>query len=146
MCIYNRNQKTLKTLLFKSIRQYDIIVALSVRVFTDTSGETLRKTRILVKFNSLLVFKKGTINGSSHLVVFLGKVVLKTCSKFTGGHICRSAISTKLQSNCIKIPLWHGCSPVLVHISRTPFPRNTSWQLLPYQQHELCLRGRIFDY
>ena len=30
-------------------------------------------------------------------------------------------------SNFIEIALWHGCSPVnLLHIFRTPFPRNTS--------------------
>ena len=37
----------------------------------------------------------------------------------------------KLQSNFIEIALRHGCSPVnLLHIFRTPFPRNTSWWLL----------------
>ena len=35
-----------------------------------------------------------------HPEVFLGKVVLKICSKFTGEHPCGSAI-------------WHGCSPVI---------------------------------
>ena len=36
------------------------------------------------------------------------------------------------QSNFIEIILWHGCSPVyLIHIFRTPLPRNTSgWLLL----------------
>ena len=36
---------------------------------------------------------------SSHPEVFLGNGVLKICSKFTGEHPCRSAISIKLQSN-----------------------------------------------
>ena len=35
---------------------------------------------------------------SSHPEVFLGKGVLKICSKFTGEHPCRSAISIKLQN------------------------------------------------
>ena len=37
-----------------------------------------------------------------------------------------------MQSNFIEITLRHGCSPVnLLHIFRTPFPRNTSgWVLL----------------
>ena len=35
-------------------------------------------------------------NRSSHLEVFVGKGVLKICSKFTGEHPCRSAISIKL--------------------------------------------------
>ena len=34
---------------------------------------------------------------SSHPEVFLGKCVLRICSKFTGKHPCRSAISIKLQ-------------------------------------------------
>ena len=34
---------------------------------------------------------------SSHPEVFLGKCVLRICSKFAGKHPCRSAISIKLQ-------------------------------------------------
>ena len=41
--------------------------------------------------------------------VFLGKVAMKICSKFTGKHPCRSPISIKLQSNFIEITLRHGC-------------------------------------
>ena len=53
----------------------------------------------------------------SHPEVFLGKSVLKICSKFTGEHPCRSVISIKLLCNFIKITLRHGCSPVnLLHI------------------------------
>ena len=64
--------------------------------------------------------------------VFLEKGVLKKCSKFTGEHPCRSAISIKLQSSFIEITLRHGCSPVnLLHIFRTLFLKNTSrWLLL----------------
>ena len=44
---------------------------------------------------------------------------------------CRSAISIKLRSNFFKIAVWHGCSPVKVlHVFRTPFPKNTSGGLL----------------
>ena len=68
---------------------------------------------------------------NSHSEVFLRKDVLKICTKFTGQHPCRSAISTKLQSNFIEITLRHGYSPVnLLHIFRTPFPKNTSEGLL----------------
>ena len=64
---------------------------------------------------------------SSHPEVFLEKLVLKICSKFTEEHPCRSGISIKLQSNLIEITLRHGCSPVhLLHFFRTPFPENTS--------------------
>ena len=49
---------------------------------------------------------------SSRLEVFLGKSVLKTCSKFTAEHPCQSVIS-------IKFLFWHGCFLVnLLHIFR----------------------------
>ena len=68
---------------------------------------------------------------SSHSEVFLGKGVLKICSKFTGEHPCRSMISIKLLC-FIEITLRHKCSPVnLLHIFRTPFLKNASgWLLL----------------
>ena len=64
--------------------------------------------------------------------VFLGKVVLKISSKSTGEHPWRNVISKNSASNFIEITLRHGCSPVnLLHIFRTPFPKNTSgWLLL----------------
>ena len=49
---------------------------------------------------------------SSRSEVFLGNSVLKTCSKFTREHPCRSAISIKLLCSFIEIALRHGCSPV----------------------------------
>ena len=62
---------------------------------------------------------------SSHPEVFLGKGAMKICSKFTGEHSCRNAISIKL--------LWRECSPVnLLHIFTTPFPMNISGWLLLY--------------
>ena len=55
--------------------------------------------------------------------MFLGKAVLKICSKY--------AVNLKLQSNFIKITLRRGCFPVkLLHISRTAFLKNTSGRLL----------------
>ena len=68
---------------------------------------------------------------SSPPEVFLGKDVLKICSKFTGEHPCRSVISIKLLCNFIEIALRHGCSPVnLLHTFRTPFYKNTYGGLL----------------
>ena len=69
---------------------------------------------------------------SSHPEMFLIKGVLKICSKFTGEHPCRSMISVKLLCNFVEITLRHGCPPInLLHLSRTPFPRNTSrWLVL----------------
>ena len=77
---------------------------------------------------------------SSRPEMFLGKGILKICSKFTGEHLCGSAFSIKFLCNFIKIALWHGCSPVnLLHIFRTPFPRNTfGWLLLFYTRTRIC--------
>ena len=60
--------------------------------------------------------------------MFLAKVVLKICSKFTGD------THAEVQSNFTEITLWHGCSPVnLLHILRTLFLENTSgWLLLEH--------------
>ena len=63
---------------------------------------------------------------SSHPEVFLGKSILKICSKFTGEHPYWSLVSIKLLWNFIEIALQHGCSPVnLLHIFRTSFLKNT---------------------
>ena len=43
------------------------------------------------------IFIINDIYRSSHPEVFLEKVVLKICSKFTGEHPCRSVISIKLK-------------------------------------------------
>ena len=70
-------------------------------------------------------------SGSSRPEVFLGRGVLKICSKFTGEYPCRSMIPIKLLCNFIEITLWHGCSSVyLLHVFRTPFLKNTFGRLL----------------
>ena len=63
----------------------------------------------------VLVIRKQSFN------LFLGKGVLKICSKFTGEQkICFATLLNR-----------HGCSPVnLLHIFRTPFSKNTSGGLL----------------
>ena len=93
--------------------------------------------RILATLTSGSRFQKSFKNNeikwyiSSHPNVFLEKAIPKTCSKFTGEHLCQSVISIKLQSNFIEIKLRHECSPVnLLHIFRTPFLKNTSRGLL----------------
>ena len=82
-----------------------------------------------VSTNILLVsyFYFPVISRSSPPEVFLEKGDLKTCSKFTGEHPCQSAISIKLQYHYI------------LHIFRTPFPKNTSGRLLLYIT---CLKAR----
>ena len=68
---------------------------------------------------------------SSRPEVFLGKGVLKICSKLIREHPCRSVISIRLLCNFIEITLRHGCSPVnLLSIFRTRFTKNTSGLLL----------------
>ena len=63
---------------------------------------------------------------SSYSEVFLGKGAVKTCSKFTGEHPCRSVTSIKVICNIIEVTLQHGCSPVnLLHIFRVPFYKKT---------------------
>ena len=67
--------------------------------------------------------------------MFLVKVVLKICSKFTGEHSCQSVTSIMLLCNFIEITLRYGCSPVnLLHTFRTSFTKTTSgWLLLKWE-------------
>ena len=70
-------------------------------------------------------------NRSSPPGVFFGKTVLKICSNFIRVHLCRSAISIKLQSKFIKIALKHGCSLVnWLHIFRKNLFLGTLGELL----------------
>ena len=72
--------------------------------------------------------------------MFLRKGVLEICSKFTGEHPCRSAISIKLLCIFIEITLQHVCYPInLLPIFRKPFLKNTSGRLL------LCLVINYFQ-
>ena len=65
--------------------------------------------------------------------VFLGKGVVKICSRFTEEHPCQNVISMKLLCNFIEIAFRHGCFPVkLQHFFRIPFPKNTSVGLLQH--------------
>ena len=76
--------------------------------------------------------------------MFLGNGVLKICSKFTGEHPCRSAISINLLCNFIEIALRHGSAPVnFLYKFRTPFSKNTSGWLLPSEN--LALSGKIIS-
>ena len=80
---------------------------------------------------SLKKLLNGSLDLTSSPEMFLGKDVLKICSKFTGEHPCRSMVSIKLLCNFIEIALQHGYSPAnMQHIFRTPFPRNASGWLL----------------
>ena len=80
--------------------------------------------------NSAFLVLKSMIR-SSPPDVFLGKVILKICSKFTKENPYQSVISIKLLCNFIEIVLRHGYSPVtLLHIFKTRFCKNTFGGLL----------------
>ena len=86
---------------------------------------------------------------SSPPEVFLAKGVLKICTKITRAHLCRIVISINLLCNFIEITLRHGCSPVnLLHIFKTPFPKDTSEGLLLWRVKillETCCRILIME-
>ena len=94
-----------------------------------------RSNYITVFFNKFSIFQWlrsfNTHHRFSLSEVFLGKGALKIYSKFTAEHPCRI--------NFIKITLWHGFSPLnLLHVFRTPFPKNTSGCLLLIQSIPIC--------
>ena len=63
--------------------------------------------------------------------MFLGKEVLKICSKFTGEHPCRIVISIKLQSVFNEVTLQYVCSTVNLLLKfRAPFYKNIYGGLL----------------
>ena len=70
---------------------------------------------------------------SSRSEVFCEKGVRNICSKFKENNPCQCVIPIKLLYSFIEITLRHRCSPAnLLHIFRTPFPKNTSRGLLLY--------------
>ena len=79
---------------------------------------------------------------SSHPEVFFRKGVLKIYSKFTGEDLCQSVISESRKSH-----FGMGVSPLnLLHIFRTPFPRNTSrWLLLVFLTYSSLGRSRTLS-
>ena len=121
-------------------RCFPVNFAKSLRIpfLQNTSGRLLltgARRSILQSVNYqlivLVLLTLQQLSRSSSLEVLLGKGVLKICSKFTGEHSCRSAISINLQSNFIEITLQHECFPVnLMHIFKTAFLQNTSVRLL----------------
>ena len=99
----------------------------------NTCHFLLHCPNFLVERNALLnkITTIDTNIRSGHPEVFLEEVVLKMCSKFTGEHPCWSVISIKLLCNFFEIALRRGCSPInLLLFFRTPFPKNTSEELL----------------
>ena len=79
--------------------------------------------------------------------MFLGKGVLKICSKFTGEHPRRSVISIKLLCSFNEITPRDGCCPVnLLHIFRTPPYKNTCGRLLLKTRYLNYANAKILIY
>ena len=75
-----------------------------------------------------ILLKILSIIRSSPPEVFLGKDVLKICSKFTREHPCRSVIAKNCFATLSKS--YFDMSVLLLHIFRTTFPKSTSGKLL----------------
>ena len=82
---------------------------------SDVSRSFFKGLKRFFRMGVSCVYKKymTSFERNSLTEVFLGKGVLKICSKFTGEHPCQGVISIKLQSNFIEIALRYGCSPVI---------------------------------
>ena len=132
------------------VMNFEVALMFLIKPFFLHDQKVVTKTQISWERKKLLRWNKkhspSFLKGfqsrkyrSSHPGVFLGKGVLKIYSKFTGEHPYRSTISIKLLSNFIEIALRHGFFPLnLLHIFRTPFPRNTpGWLLLQMTQNFL---------
>ena len=88
-----------------------------------------QQTLYYIAFQKLVYLRLNANARSSHLGVLLEKGFLKIYSKFTGEYPRRIVILIKL------LALRHGCFPVnLLHIFRTPIPKNTSGRLLLNKQ------------
>ena len=72
-------------------------------VWCNNLSSYLSQRVFVTQLNSGFIILRGKIIRSSYSEVFLGKVFLKICSKFTGEHPYGSAILIKLQSNFIGV-------------------------------------------
>ena len=90
----------------------------------DTSDENVFNLRNHPVISSVKGNQRKGLNRSSPSELFLEKGVLKICNKFTGEQLCCSVISIKLLSTLLKS--YFGMGVNLLHIFRTPFPKNTS--------------------
>ena len=81
--------------------------------------------------HSFFIFNYDGTDVFDHQSLTAVMVCSKKCSKFTEENPFQSVTSIKLQSNFIEITPHHGFAPVnLLHVFRTPFPKDTSEGLL----------------
>ena len=86
-------------------------------IFSNKAGENFNLANVFLNVSPTL--QKQPSKG------VLGKRCSKNMQQFTGEHPRGSAISIKLQTNFIKITLWHRCFSVnLLHIFKTALYRN----------------------
>ena len=116
----NGLRKIWKNLLKVGLKMLCVCFIFCLIKRTSTAESEEMRTGSGCPSRNLRKFCNKTLFRSSASEVFLGKSVLKICSKFTGE-----------QSNFIEITLQHGCSLVsLLHIFRPPFRKNTSEEVL----------------
>ena len=121
-------------LIFSNSSPFSVTLMMPVLLFFIMPVFSLTFIASLTLFSNNSIFVKPSFKNlipeAPFQEVLLRKDVMKICSKFTGELLC----------NFIEITLCHRCSPVnLLHIFRTPFPKNTSgWLLLTF----FCESGR----
>ena len=99
-----------------------LLLILKMYIYNTRTTSQLNIVNLLIYIKDI----KDTENRSIPLELYLGKGVLKVCSKCSGEHPCRCMISIKLLCNYIEIALWHGCSPInLLHFSGQLFLRTS---------------------
>ena len=122
-----------KYFLIRFPPQWNVFMPEGLQLYQKRDSDTCFPVNFLNFFAEHLRLWETVSCRNSRPEVFLGKGVLKICSKFTGEHPCRSVISIKLQSNFVEIALWYRCSLVnLLHNFRTLFLKNASGWLLLY--------------
>ena len=117
----------LRDFIFVLVSLYCLSFWVSINLGRDSYHQFEIKKIGIRRFQIILwsfaVFAKGYRSNPPY--VFFRKVILKICSKFTGEHPCRSAISIKLFSKFIEITLRHEYFSLnLLHIFRVPFLRS----------------------
>ena len=111
---------------------------INTNLLKDLSGNTLawNISLILTPYNSH--------KGNSRPEVFCKKDVLRTFTKFTGKHLCKSLFFNKIAglrpATLFKKRLWQKSFPVnFAKFLRTPFLQNTSgWLLLSQKTQFQC--------
>ena len=90
-----------KYFLIRFPPQWNVFMPEGLQLYQKRDSDTCFPVNFLNFFAEHLRLWETVSCRNSRPEVFLGKGVLKICSKFTGEHPCRSVISIKLQSNTL---------------------------------------------